>query len=98
MWCVPCARVNRYTLRTVFCFLAFEAFVHFFYIHSMAQTGYFRQFLRDPMLCLKFALLAVLFLYLKFLFIWRLFRTWALIDGITPPENMPQCESHAWLF
>lgn len=38
-----------------------------------------------------FSLLAVLYLYLKFLCIWRFFRAWALLDGVYPPENMPQC-------
>ena len=33
----------------------------------------------------------MLYLYLKFLCIWRFFRAWALLDGVYPPENMPQC-------
>jgi len=57
----------------------------------MAQNGAFHSFLSSPMLCVQFGLAAVTFLYLKFLFIWRFFRTWALVDGIVPPENMPQC-------
>ena len=27
-------------------------------------------------------------MWLKFLLIWRLFRMWALFDGVAPPENM----------
>lgn len=27
-------------------------------------------------------------MWLKFLVIWRLFRFWALCDGVEPPENM----------
>lgn len=30
----------------------------------------------------------LLIMWLKFLVIWRLFRFWALCDGVEPPENM----------
>lgn len=30
----------------------------------------------------------LLTMWLKFLVIWRLFRFWALCDGVEPPENM----------
>lgn len=33
-------------------------------------------------------------MWLKFLLIWRFFRLWALIDGVTPPENMLRCMSN----
>jgi len=69
----------------------------------MAQTGYYQNFVEQSAhrdlpgniliagSCLRFGLMSVCFLYLKFLFIWRFFRTWALADGIVPPENMPKC-------
>ena len=33
----------------------------------------------------------LIFLWLKFLIIWRFFRIWALLDNIYPPENMKKC-------
>lgn len=33
-------------------------------------------------------------IWLKLLLPWRLFRLWALIDGIDPPENMVRCVSN----
>ncbi|KAI9721426.1 MAG: glycerol transporter [Chrysothrix sp. TS-e1954] len=33
-------------------------------------------------------------IWLKLLLIWRLFRLWALLDGIDPPENMIRCMSN----
>ncbi|KAL0477418.1 membrane-bound O-acyltransferase [Acrasis kona] len=33
----------------------------------------------------------LLYMYMKFLVIWRFFRVWALWDGVNPPENMNRC-------
>lgn len=33
-------------------------------------------------------------IWLKLLIPWRLFRLWALIDGVDPPENMVRCVSN----
>ena len=38
------------------------------------------------------------FMYLKFLSIWRLFRCWALADGMDPPENMRRCVNNNYSF
>ena len=40
----------------------------------------------------------VLYRYLKFLAIWRLFRCWALADGMQPPENMRRCVNNNYTF
>lgn len=58
----------------------------------MAKDSYYTKLYDNPLGCAEFALLAVLYLYLKFLCIWRFFRAWALLDGVYPPENMPQCK------
>lgn len=34
---------------------------------------------------------SLIFMYLKFLIIWRFFRIWALFDSIFAVENMPKC-------
>jgi hypothetical protein len=31
------------------------------------------------------------FMWLKFLVIWRFFRSWALLDGVETPENISRC-------
>jgi D-alanyl-lipoteichoic acid acyltransferase DltB (MBOAT superfamily) len=33
----------------------------------------------------------LMFMYMKFLIIWRMFRIYTLLDGINPPENMNRC-------
>jgi hypothetical protein len=37
------------------------------------------------------AYLTLNFMYMKFLIIWRTFRTFSLLDGIYTPENMRRC-------
>lgn len=78
-------------LRALFCFLVFETFIHFFYIGAIADTQFYKVLLGDPLKAVQFSLMAVLYLYLKFLVIWRVFRAWSIVDGIYPPENMLQC-------
>ena len=43
---------------------------------------------------LIFSYLSLKLIWLKFLLIWRFFRAWALLDGRTPPENLPRCMSN----
>jgi hypothetical protein len=48
------------------------------------------------------------FMWLKFLVIWRFFRSWALLDGVETPENISRCvnntttgvsgRANLWLF
>ena len=42
--------------------------------------------------------LHMLFLWLKFLCIWRVPRTWALLDGINTPENMGRCVYNSYCY
>ena len=41
-----------------------------------------------PEILALFVYTILLIMWLKFLVIWRLFRFWALCDGVEPPENM----------
>ncbi|CAN0550693.1 unnamed protein product, partial [Ectocarpus sp. 8 AP-2014] len=45
----------------------------------------------SPTILGLFAYTILLIMWLKFLVIWRLFRFWALCDGVEPPENMQRC-------
>lgn len=38
------------------------------------------------------------FMWLKFLVIWRFFRSWALLDGVETPENISRCVYSYWRF
>lgn len=42
----------------------------------------------QPEILALFVYAILLIMWLKFLVIWRLFRLWALCDGVEPPENM----------
>lgn len=37
------------------------------------------------------SLLLLMFIWYKFMVIWRVSRAWSLIDGIETPENMNRC-------
>lgn len=40
----------------------------------------------------------LIFMYMKFLIIWRFFRLWALFDGMNCPENMNRCINNNYTF
>lgn len=55
-------------------------------ISDVAQISLLPSFRPDILALFVYAILLIM--WLKFLVIWRLFRFWALCDGVEPPENM----------
>ena len=45
----------------------------------------------DAFSILCYSFMALVFIWFKFLLIWRLARCWAMMDGIDVPENMRRC-------
>jgi D-alanyl-lipoteichoic acid acyltransferase DltB (MBOAT superfamily) len=92
------ARVILY----VFCL---EVFLHFIYSVGFSEQRfwdpdtplldrYYVKTIMSPMTSLQIAmngLMVLVFMYMKFLIIWRFFRLWSLSDGVNPPENMTRC-------
>jgi D-alanyl-lipoteichoic acid acyltransferase DltB (MBOAT superfamily) len=74
------------------CLLLLELLTSRFPFFAIAQSGLLPY--------LSIAEIAVVFytilklMWLKFLVMWRFFRLWALVDGLSPPENMTRCMSN----
>lgn len=66
-----------------------EFVLHYMYVTAISQT---RAWENDtPFQISMIALFNLNVIWLKLLIPWRLFRLWALTDGIDPPENMIRC-------
>ncbi|CAN6648872.1 membrane-bound O-acyltransferase Gup1p [Trichomonascus vanleenenianus] len=82
-------RITLYAVRFLFCLLTMEFLLHFTYVVAISKT---RAWDGDsPFQISMIALFNLNVIWLKLLIPWRLFRLWALLDGIDPPENMVRC-------
>ncbi|KAI1761764.1 MBOAT-domain-containing protein [Hypoxylon sp. FL1150] len=85
-------RTLRYAVRFALCLLAMEVILHYDYVQAISKA-------RPEWGAYTSAQLSVLsyfnlhLIWLKLLLPWRLFRLWALVDGVDPPENMVRCVS-----
>ncbi|CAM9986853.1 unnamed protein product, partial [Sphacelaria rigidula] len=84
-------RLLAYLLRLVFAFCLLEIGLRKLPVFALARAGNlnFR-----PEVLAGFIFVILKLMWLKFLVIWRLFRLWALCDGVEPPENMQRCMSN----
>lgn len=89
---LPSIKPNRiafYAVRLLVCILCMEFILHFMYVCAISQT---RAWEGDtPFQISMIAFFNLNVIWLKLLIPWRLFRLWALTDGIDPPENMLRC-------
>lgn len=70
-----------------------EFVLHFDYIGAITKASpVWSDYSAQQLSLLSFMNLHII--WLKLLLPWRLFRLWALIDGIDPPENMVRCVSN----
>ncbi|KRX04362.1 hypothetical protein PPERSA_05623 [Pseudocohnilembus persalinus] len=93
-------RICLYVLRTALIFLSFEIFIHIsksFAFLTNEKNKYLTSQISVPTLCIM-SLAALMFIWYKFLSIWRFFRCWALLDGIETPENMNRCICNNYCF
>ncbi|KAI0729251.1 MBOAT-domain-containing protein [Fomitopsis betulina] len=78
-----------YFARFVVCFMTMEFILHFMYVVAIKDT---KAWVGDSAAQLSMiGLWNLIIVWLKLLIPWRLFRLWALLDGINPPENMVRC-------
>lgn len=81
--------ISLYALRFVICLLTMEFLLHFTHVVAISKT---RAWDGDtPFQISMIALFNLNIIWLKLLLPWRLFRLWALLDGIDAPENMVRC-------
>ncbi|CAI4052933.1 putative O-acyltransferase SKDI_16G0890 [Saccharomyces kudriavzevii IFO 1802] len=81
--------ITLYALRVVSSLLLMEIILHFIYVGAIARTKAWGG--DTPPQLAMIALFNLNIIYLKLLIPWRLFRLWAMIDGIDAPENMLRC-------
>ena len=63
-----------------------EVLLHYVYVQAIAKAHPDWDSYTAPQLSLL-AYFNLHFIWLKLLLPWRLFRLWALLDGVDPPEN-----------
>ncbi|RYP71402.1 hypothetical protein DL769_004710 [Monosporascus sp. CRB-8-3] len=89
---IETSRTIRYGVRWALCLLAMEVILHYDYVQaiSKAQPNW-GDYTPAQLSLLSYFNLHLI--WLKLLLPWRLFRLWALLDGLDPPENMVRCVS-----
>ncbi|CAD8107907.1 unnamed protein product [Paramecium sonneborni] len=95
------SQVLKYILRVYLLdFLTFEVFLHVCYPNAIPKLAQNFHILQN-FSAYEFHIMCVMnliFLWYKFLTIWRIARGWALLDGIETPENMNRCLYNSYNF
>ena len=81
------ARMLVKVLVIIFCL---EVALHYVYYHAFNEYHLWKYRLNPVDVALT-GFITLNFMYTKFTIIWRLFRVWALWDGIDTQENMLRC-------
>lgn len=82
-------RTILYGFRLLFCILVMEFLLHTMYVVAVSKTKAWDG--NTPFQISMIGFINLNIIWLKLLIPWRLFRFWALLDGIDPPENMIRC-------
>lgn len=86
-------RTILYGIRFALVLLAMEVVLHFDYVGAISKAApTWGDYSAAQLSMLSYFNLHII--WLKLLIPWRLFRLWALVDGIDPPENMTRCVSN----
>lgn len=93
-----------YTIRVFLYAILLDATLHFLYTNGLNNTRLWKAdinyaYILNPGTEIEFTppqvaatgVLTVVYMYIKFMVIWRFFRMWALWDGVNPPENIRKC-------
>ncbi|KAG5917898.1 hypothetical protein E4U42_007076 [Claviceps africana] len=87
------SRTIRYGVRFLLVLLAMELVLHFDYVGAIGMASpVWGDYTAAQLSLLSYFNLHII--WLKLLLPWRLFRLWALVDGVDPPENMVRCVSN----
>lgn len=89
---IETSRTIRYGIRFLITLLVMEVVLHFEYVQAISNANPNWADYTAAQLCML-SFLQLHLIWLKLLLPWRLFRLWALVDGIDPPENMIRCVS-----
>lgn len=92
---VETGRTLRYAIRFGLVLFAMELVLHYDYVCAISMAGpNWSSYTPAQLSLLSYFNLHII--WLKLLLPWRLFRLWALLDGVDPPENMLRCVSNNW--
>ncbi|GAA5954397.1 hypothetical protein JCM21900_006798 [Sporobolomyces salmonicolor] len=80
-----------YALRFFVCLLTMELVTHSMYVVAIKDSGFGWWAGMSAFEVSMVGFWNLIVVWLKLLIPWRLFRLWALLDGINPPENMVRC-------
>jgi D-alanyl-lipoteichoic acid acyltransferase DltB (MBOAT superfamily) len=84
--------IGLYGLRWLLTFFLLEGFLHLSYANAIsAQRSVALNQVDSVSFGVSLSIAVLLFMWLKFLLIWRFFRFWSLLNGIDCPENMNRC-------
>jgi D-alanyl-lipoteichoic acid acyltransferase DltB (MBOAT superfamily) len=75
-----------YLVRWLACLALMEYLLHRCPFFAVAASGLLNRLTPAQTAVTSYLLLKLM--WLKFLLLWRFFRLWAMLDGVTPPENM----------
>ena len=90
----------KYGIRFAVNFIALNFYLCFCYVNVLSTKEDMEHVWRHwevPSLLLL-GLLMLVFIWWKFLNIWRFYRLWALLDGMEAPENMNRCICNNYSF
>lgn len=89
---IETSRTVRYGVRFGLVLLAMEVILHYDYVGAISKADPdWSSYTPAQLSLLSYFNLHLI--WLKLLIPWRLFRLWALLDGVDPPENMVRCVS-----
>eukprot|EP00457_Paulinella_chromatophora_P003357 gb/GEZN01003364.1/.p1 GENE.gb/GEZN01003364.1/~~gb/GEZN01003364.1/.p1 ORF type:complete len:612 (-),score=59.47 gb/GEZN01003364.1/:339-2174(-) len=92
---------DNYTKRSLVVYIArllvtmfvMECFTSYLSLWAILRSHTYEQFAAFQLA--SFCYMNLKMIWMKFLIIWRLFRLWAILDGIVPVENMNRCISNS---
>lgn len=83
---VRAVRFFFYAVRCALLLLAMEFMLHYMYVNAIKNAHAWAN--NTAMELSMIGFWNLMFVWLKLLLPWRIFRLWALLDGVDPPENM----------
>jgi len=75
---------------TTFLVILLDVLMHYSCLYAISVSYAWERF-NEPWQVGWVGFWSMQFMYMKYLVIWRYFRTVSLVDGVVPPENMPRC-------
>ena len=89
---ITTSRTTLYAVRFFISLLVMEVMLHYLYAVAISKSQPAWE-VYTPFQLSMLGYFNLHIIWLKLLLPWRLFRLWALLDGIDPPENMVRCMS-----